>query len=118
MAGSAERAGALFYRVECQKRAPIDDGLGNQVSGDFATQFTVSAGYTHMRGGEGVVAARLQRKHPMIVTVRSSSQTRQITTDWRLVDKRTGEEMAIKDVTPELNRQWISLLVEKGGSAV
>lgn len=109
-------AGDLYYKVHCQKRVAQDDGYGNTVS-DFATQFTVRAAFTHLRGGETVVASRLENKHPMIVTVRSSTQTRQINSDWRLVDARDGTAWAVRDVTPETDRQWISLLCERGVAA-
>jgi hypothetical protein len=104
----------LYYKVHCQKRVPFDDGMGNTVS-DFATQFSVRAAFTHLRtGGEAVMASRLENKHPMIVTLRSSTQTRQINSDWQLVDARDNSVWAVRDVTPETDRQWISLLVEKG----
>lgn len=109
-------APSLYYMVHCQKRTEIDDGYGNTVS-DFATQFTVRASYRHLRGGETVIASRLENKHPIIITVRSSSQTRQITSAWRLVDARDGTEWAVRDVTQETGRQWIALLCESGVAA-
>ena len=110
-------AGDLRYRVDCQKRVEVDDGYGNPVSGDFETQFTVRAAYQHLRGGEAVIAARLSNRHPMIITVRSSTQSRQINSDWRLVDARDGTAYAVRDVTQETDRAWISLLVEGGVAA-
>lgn len=109
-------AGKLYYRVHCQRRVERDDGYGNTVA-EFATEFTVRAGYLHLRGGETVIAARLENKHPVLITVRASSQTRLITSDWRLVDARDGTEWAVRDVTAEADRQWISLLCERGVAA-
>lgn len=106
----------LYYKVHCQKRVEIDDGAGNTV-GDFATQFTVRAAFTHLRGGEAVIASRLENKHPVVVTLRSSAQTRQINSDWRLVDARDGAAWPVRDVTPETDRHWISLLCERGVAA-
>ncbi|GEC15158.1 head-tail adaptor protein [Nitrobacter winogradskyi] len=106
----------LYYKVHCQKRVEIDDGAGSTV-GDFATQFSVRAGFAHLRGGEAVIASRLENKHPVIITVRASSQTRQINSDWRLVDARDGTAWAVRDVTPETDRQWVSLLCERGVAA-
>lgn len=108
--------GDLYYKVNCQKRVEQDDGLGNTVSG-FATQFTVRATYKHLRGGESVMASRLENKHPIIITVRASSQTREITSDWRLIDARDGTVWAVRDVTAETDRQFISLLCERGVAA-
>jgi head-tail adaptor len=41
-------------------------------------------------GGEEVVASRLAGVQPLILTVRSSSQTRQVTSGWRAYDARAG----------------------------
>ncbi|MDH0126675.1 head-tail adaptor protein [Brucella intermedia GD04153] len=107
-------AGTLYYKVECQSREKIDDGMGNEISGPWETRFTTRAAFRHLRGGETVMASRLQNKHPMIITVRRSSNTMQITTDWILVDSRNGKVYEIRDITPELDRQYLSLLVESG----
>lgn len=106
----------LYCKMHCQKRVEQDDGYGNTVS-DFATQFTVRAAFAHLRGGEAVIASRLENKHPVIITVRASSQTRQINSDWRLVDARDGTAWAVRDVTHETDRKWISLLCERGVAA-
>jgi len=106
-------AADLYYRIHCQKRIEQDDGYGNTV-GEFQTQFTVRAAYRHLRGGETVIASRLENKHPALITVRASSRTRQINSDWRLVDARDNSVWAVRDVTPETDRQWISLLCERG----
>ena len=109
-------AADLYYRIHCQKRIEQDDGYGNTV-GEFQTQFTVRAAYRHLRGGETVIASRLESKHPVVITVRASSQTRQINSDWRLVDARDGTEWAVRDVTPETDRQFITFLCESGVAA-
>ena len=107
-------AGSLYYKVDCQSREKIDDGMGNEISGPWATRFSVRAAYRHLRGGEAVMASRLQNKHPMIITVRRSSNTMQITPDWRVFDSRDGKVYEIRDITPELDRQYLSFLVESG----
>ncbi|MBD9372110.1 phage head closure protein [Rhizobium sp. ARZ01] len=106
-------ANDLFQRVAFDLRPPIDDGMGN-TQGDWQEQFQCRAAYRHLRGGESIMAGRLQGKHTQIITVRASSQTREITTDWRVRDTRTGDEFNIRDVTHENGRQWISLLIERG----
>lgn len=109
-------AGDLYYRVNCQKRVETDDGRGNTVA-DFATEFTVWAAYRHLRGGEGVIADRLENKHPILITVRATNQTKKINSDWRLVDVRDGTEWAVRDVTAETDRQFITLLCQSGVAA-
>jgi SPP1 family predicted phage head-tail adaptor len=110
------KAGDLYYRVHCQNRVEHDDGYGNTVA-EFATQFTVRAAYRHLRGGETVMASRLENKHPVLITVRASSETRQINSDWRLVDARDDTAWAIRDVTAETDRQFVTFLCERGVAA-
>lgn len=108
-------AGDLKYRVDCQKEVPGTDELGNPVpgAGGWATLFSVRAAYLHLRGGEDIMAGRLQGRHTQVITVRSSSKTRQITADWRLTDARDGTVFNVRDVTPETDRMWVSLLCER-----
>lgn len=109
-------AGDLYHRVAFDRRAEVDDGMGNTQS-EWVEQFQCRAAYRHLRGGESVMAGRLEGKHTQIITVRASSQTRTITSDWRVRDARSGGAFAIRDVTHETDRQWISLLVERGVAA-
>lgn len=104
----------LYNRLDCQKRQAVDDGYGNTVSGPFTTQFSIRAAFRHLRGGESVMASRLQNRQPTIITVRANSQTRQITADWQLVDARNGTVWAVRDVTPTDDRAYIDLLCERG----
>ncbi|BCH32634.1 hypothetical protein MesoLjLc_45640 [Mesorhizobium sp. L-8-10] len=108
--------GDLFYRVAFDRRTEVDDGLGNTLA-DWVEQFQCRAAYRHLRGGESVVASRLQGKHVQIIAVRASSQTRQVSTDWRVRDARTGEVFNIRDVTVETDRAFISFLCERGVAA-
>lgn len=112
-------AGDLYYKVHCQKEADATDELGNPVpgGGTWQTQFTVRTAYRHLRGGESVMAGRLQGTHPQIITMRASSQTRQITPGWRLIDARDGTVFNVRDVTQETDRMFVSLLCERGVAA-
>lgn len=109
-------AGDLYYRVAFDRRAEVDDGYGNTVS-DWVEQFQCRAAYHHLRGGESVMAGRLQGRHAQIIVVRASSQTRQVSTDWRVRDARNGEIFNIRDVTAETDRALISMLCERGVAA-
>ncbi|RUM95422.1 hypothetical protein EET67_23345 [Pseudaminobacter arsenicus] len=62
-------AGDLYYRVACQKKQAATDEFGNPVPGGgaWATQFSVRAAYTHRRGGEGVLAARLENRQLRLI---------------------------------------------------
>lgn len=109
-------AGDLSYRVAFDRRAEVDDGYGNTLS-DWVEQFQCRGAYRHLRGGEGVMAGRLQGQHVQIITVRAAALTRQVTTDWRVRDVRTGDVFNIRDVTGETDRAFISLLCERGVAA-
>lgn len=106
----------LRDRVHFQQRGVIDDGAGNEVSGPWATQFTVAAAFRPLRGGEAVMGARLEGRQPYIVTVRQSSQTRQVSTDWQMIDARDASRIfnvrAASD--PDGLRAWLEILVEQG----
>lgn len=106
-------AGQLYYRVAFEKQTTGSDGAGGTVTG-WAEQFQCRAGFTHLRGGESVMAARLQGKHTQVIRVRSSSSTRLVTTDWRVKDARTGDVFNIRDITPTGDRAFLDFLCEKG----
>ncbi len=76
--------------------------------------FTANAGYTRLRGGESVQDRRLQGTQPTIITVRNYSKTVEIGTDWRAVDKRTGEIFNIHAKTLTQDRTHFEILAESG----
>jgi SPP1 family predicted phage head-tail adaptor len=106
-------AGDLFNKVAFDERVEGDRGDGVTV-GEWQERFSVRAGFTHMRGGEAVMANRLQGKHTIVIMVRSSSQTRQVGTDWQVRDVRSGVAYNITDITPSDDRAWLDLLCESG----
>lgn len=80
-------SGDLRHRVSFEKRAVVDDGYGNPVSGDWTEQFSVRAAFRPGGLSEAVVAARLEGNQVLNVYVRTSTQTRQITSEWRMIVK-------------------------------
>lgn len=106
-------AGRLRERVTFSRRVDQANGYGGTV-GDWQDQFTVWAGYTHLRGGETVIAARLENRHPVVIRVRQSTDTLRISADWRAADQRTGVGYAIRDVTADPGGAFIDLLCERG----
>lgn len=72
---------------------------------------TVRCNVRWLRGGESVMAARLQSRSPAIITVRASSLTRQVTSEWRaVIDGRTFEAKEHPRETD--NRAFLEFLVE------
>lgn len=88
-------AGELRERIAFDRRAIVSDGYGNE-QGDWQEQFVVHARIRPLRGGEQVMASRLQGVQPVIIKVRVSSWTRQIEPDWRARDVRTNVVYALK----------------------
>lgn len=108
------KAGDLSHLVAFDTRTVIDDGAGNTVSGPFAEQFRDRAAFNHRGGSEAVMAARLQGRQILGVYVRSSTLTRQITTDWQMRDVREGTAYAIDAVDTVTDPKWVYLIVESG----
>lgn len=107
-------AGSLNNRAAF-KRPPDTEDEFAQVENGFQSAFTIMAGVTFRRGGEGVLAARLEARSPAIIRVRASTQTKTITAGW-VVDI-DGERFNIRE-TPRLtkNRLYYEFLAETGVS--
>lgn len=107
------RAGALTERVAFDAPTETADGFGGVETG-WAEQFQRRAEFIYQRGGEAVEAARLAGSSIYKVKVRSSTDTRGITTDWRLRDVRRGTAYNIREVDAITQRGWVYLMVEAG----
>jgi len=106
-AGRLDRRFAFFRRVE------QTDGAGNTVS-DWVLQFSQAGNRKVLRGGEGVMAARLESRQPVILTIRASVQARLIGNDWRAVD-RDGTIYNIRENPKESDdRGMLEFLAESG----
>lgn len=109
----AARIGELRHRITFQKATLVDDGYGGSIQ-TWVDQGTVFAKFQYLKGGEEVMAARLQAKQPAIITVRSDSMTRQADPSWRLRDAG-GALWNIRAITdPTGRRAWLEILAEKG----
>ncbi|MDM9619083.1 phage head closure protein [Rhizobium sp. S96] len=106
-------AGKLYFAVAFEERQDLDDGAGN-VSSGWVERFQSRAGYIDMRGGEAVIASRLQGQHTLVVFVRASSQSKSVTSDWRIRDNRDGRIFNIRDITITPDRAWIDFLCQSG----
>jgi head-tail adaptor len=115
-------AGKLKNRITLAKREMINpdepNDYGNTV-GAWVDQGTVWAGFIYLRGGEAVMAGRLQGRQPVVIRVRSSSIARQVEADWQVTDARTGTVFAVRSVNPdpEGDGAWVDLLAESGVAA-
>lgn len=130
MAKAPSSAGRLKAKVRFEARedllagspawggsSPTEEDYGN-TEGTWQTQFTRWADIQPLRGGEAVMAARLEGKQPVLIIVRRDSDTKGITTDWRAVEImpdatersyniRAGDDM-------ERDNRFVTLLAERG----
>lgn len=105
--------GALDHRFGFSQQTKAGDGLGGETS-EFMEVFVCAAGVTHLRGGEAVQAARLQGQKTVVIRVRSSSQSRKVTADWRATDKRSGVIFNVRDVTPTSDGLYLDVTAQSG----
>lgn len=113
-AGELNRRIAFDKREDVNPDSPLD--LGNTES-NFVEQFIVWAKVLAKFGGETVTAARLTGQQPVTITVRQSSQTSQITPDWRARDVNSGEVYAIRSkADPDGRRAFFEILGQVGAA--
>jgi head-tail adaptor len=108
------KAGKLIERFAFDQRSDVSDGAGNFQAGWTQKHGPCAAGLIYMKGGEGVVASRLQGLKPVIITIRDCASARKILTDWRARDTRSGAVYNIRDVTPAQLNGFIDVLAESG----
>ncbi|MBA3570569.1 MAG: phage head closure protein [Pyrinomonadaceae bacterium] len=107
----------LRERVALDKRGTTPDIYGN-VNNAFVEQFTIAARIRPLKGGEGVQAARLTGTQPVLISVRYSSQTKLIQSDWRARNTRTGTVFSIKTaVNTDERKQFIDMMAVAGEAA-
>lgn len=113
MAKNSPTAQEFSHLLSFAQRISSDDGYGNQ-QGNFEEQFTVWAAIRSRGGSEAIVAARMEGQNILGVYLRSSSQTRQIASDWRMTDTRTGAQYGIKIVDTVTDRRFVYLEAQTG----
>lgn len=102
------------HRVSFQKRvAQGNDGLGNVLS-PFVEQFQTRVAIKYLRGGEDVMASRLEGRQPAIATALQSSNIDLVSPDWRMVDVRTNDVWNVRSAEPMQNRRYVDFLIERG----
>lgn len=96
---------AAFYEPFEERDA---DGMLVQ---SWLLRLTCAAHVTWLRGGETVMAARMQSKNPIIITVRDTPASRTITSEWRA--EIGGKTFALKeDPRPDQERRLLAMLAE------
>jgi SPP1 family predicted phage head-tail adaptor len=117
LATVADGAGTLRYRVTFAERNTSQDEYGN-ASTAWAERFTVAAGIFPRLGGEAVEAARLAGRQAVVIRVRKSPDTKQITADWKATDQDGREYNVRSAIDPLLGDGghgfYIDMLAETG----
>lgn len=108
-------AGELKERLRFESPTPFDDGAGNTTYG-WTKEFTLWAKVQPLRGGEQVLADRLQGTQPVVIIVRRQWESLQILPDWRAVDDRSGAVYQIKSPPADMkmDRAYLDMLAEAG----
>lgn len=109
------QSGELRDRVSFGKLSSADGAGGNFRAGPYEPQFTVWGNIKPLNGGEEVMAGRLTGYRTILVTVRSSSDTRCVTSEWCARNERTNETFDILEAKdPDSKRMWIEVLARSG----
>lgn len=103
-----------FYRATFQE--PFEDvDADGQIVQRYEDRFQDRVTLRFLRGGETVMAARLESRSPVIIGIRNSARARQVTSEWRVVID--GRIYDIKeDPRPTENRRDLEVLAEARGA--
>lgn len=117
------QAGDLRSKVGFYKRPDASDSspdYGN-TEGEFpdTPEFECAANIKPKLGGESVLAGRLTGTNLVNITVRRSSSTAQVDTDWRVKDERSGTIYNIRSIIDpqegtNQHGRFFEMLCEKG----
>lgn len=116
-------AGDLRDKVGFYKRLQVEDDYGNTESVfPLDPEFEVAANIKPKLGGEDVLAGRLSGRNLVNITVRKSSATLDVTTDWVAKDERSGELYNIRSIIdPDQHTarhgRFLEMLCEEGVAA-
>lgn len=107
-------SGRLSERIAFDAPTATPNGHGGTVQG-WAVRHECWAGVTYLRGTEPVIAARLVGVQPVVVRVRNCAAARQIASDWRARDMRTGVEYALTgNAVPSDDRAYLDFMAKSG----
>lgn len=102
-----------FYRATFQQPFEDRDDDG-QIVQRYDDRFEDRVTLRFLRGGETVMASRLQSRSPVIIGIRNSLRARQVTSEWRVViDGRVYDVK--EDPRPTENRRDLEMLAEARG---
>ncbi|UFS66567.1 head-tail adaptor protein [Paracoccus denitrificans] len=102
-----------FYRATFQE--PFEDvDADGQVIQRYDARFQDRVTIRFLRGGEGVMQARLESRNPVVIGVRNSERARQVTSEWRVVIDGRAYDVK-EDPRPTESRRDLEMLAEARG---
>lgn len=116
MAGSGVPALSEFKTVLAfERRAMVSDDFGNEQAGDWQELCRRSCAIRPLKGGERVIAGRLEGQVPALIFVRLDEITKQARASWRLRNVESGEFWAVRSAADmEQKRRFITMSCESG----
>lgn len=112
LAGRMTQKIAFEMREEVNPDHPHDEG---NTRAEWIEQGCTAAELIPLRGGETVLAGRLQGTQTVILRLRSTSLTRRISSGWRARDIKAGTIYNIREITPDpVSRASIDILCQAG----
>ncbi len=109
--------GKLDQRVAFDAPRVTSDGAGGRVNGfvDAGSAYECAAHFRNLRGSETVIASRLSGVQPVVVTIRTSSAARAISTEYRMRDLRRPDDIyQIRAIVETDDRAFLELTCERG----
>jgi hypothetical protein len=100
-------AGELTQRLRFMARRA--DANGDR-TGPLEVVFETRAKRTFLRGGEPVLAARLDGVQPVAFRIRRSKDASAVSTDFEIVDARDQTTFTVTSVEFSEDRLWIDIL--------
>lgn len=103
----------MVERVAFDSPVENPDGRGGTITG-FQEQYVCDAMFRYLRGSETVIAARLEGRQPVVVTVHDCSAASAVRAGWRMRDLRRGTEYNIRTIVPSDDRVFLEITCESG----
>lgn len=107
-------AGKLDHRMQFSRRVEQQDGYGNMIA-DWQPEFEAWCDITFLKGSETVLASRLEGRSPVIIKLRSSTDSQRVTHEWRAKHLNTGVVYEIKEMPrPTEDRAYLEMMATNG----
>ncbi len=106
-------AGRLRDRCAFQKEQNTADGAGGNAT-TWQTQFTVSGQMIHGATREDREAGRLEASAKWRLKVRSSTDTRTVTAEWRVLIKGVPYQIRSLGINRDRRDRWLWFDLEEG----